>query len=104
MKLYVVLRLFSTSAAATAFCLVTLTSSHLRLSPLTFALLARPFELISVPLQGDDLDFGDNVDTATFEQILEMDEDPGDREFSQGIVFDFFGQAETTFADMDTDM
>lgn len=41
---------------------------------------------------------------ATFEQILDMDEEPGDREFSQGIVFDFFGQAEGTFADMDTDM
>ena len=104
MKLYVVLRLFSTSAANIAFCLVTLTCSHLGQSPPTSALIVRPPKLISVPLQGDDLDFGDNVDTATFEQILEMDEDPGDREFSQGIVFDFFGQAETTFADMDTDM
>jgi len=53
---------------------------------------------------GEDLDFGDNIDIATFEQILDMDEEPGDREFSQGIVFDFFSQAETTFADMDTDI
>lgn len=41
---------------------------------------------------------------ATFEQILDMDEEPGEREFSQGIVFDFFNQAEGTFADMDIDM
>jgi len=52
----------------------------------------------------EELDFGDNVDMATFEQILDMDEEPGDREFSQGIVFDFFNQAEGTFADMHTDI
>jgi osomolarity two-component system phosphorelay intermediate protein YPD1 len=40
----------------------------------------------------------------TFEQILDMDEDGGDRDFSQGIVFDFFNQAEGTFAAMDSDM
>ena len=41
---------------------------------------------------------------ATFEQILDMDEEPGDREFSLGIVFDFFNQAEGTFTDMDAYM
>lgn len=51
-----------------------------------------------------EVDFGDNVDMATFEQILDMDEEPGDREFSQGIVFDFFSQAEQTFEAMDDDV
>jgi len=51
-----------------------------------------------------EFDFGDNVDIATFEQILDMDEEPGDREFSQGIVFDFFSQAEQTFEAMDDDV
>jgi len=59
------------------------------------------------PDETDDMEllqFGDNVDIPTFEQILDMDEEPGDREFSQGIVFDFFTQAEGTFADMDKDI
>ena len=47
------------------------------------------------------MDFGDNVDINTFEQILSMDESDDDREFSQSIVFDFFGQAEQTFEQMD---
>ncbi|KAL8866760.1 MAG: hypothetical protein Q9174_006101 [Haloplaca sp. 1 TL-2023] len=46
-------------------------------------------------------DFGDNIDQMTFEQILEMDEDDGEREFSKGIVEGFFEQAETTFQNMD---
>jgi len=41
------------------------------------------------------------IDGSTFGQILEMDEG-GDDEFSHGIVFEFFGQAETTFNKMDT--
>ncbi|KAF1917174.1 signal transduction histidine kinase [Ampelomyces quisqualis] len=44
----------------------------------------------------------DAIDPATFEQILEMDEDEVDREFSKSIVFDFFGQADSTFAKMDS--
>ncbi|KAH7075357.1 signal transduction histidine kinase [Paraphoma chrysanthemicola] len=44
----------------------------------------------------------DTIDPATFEQILEMDEDEVDREFSKSIVFDFFGQADSTFAKMDS--
>lgn len=43
----------------------------------------------------------DTIDPATFEQILEMDEDEVDREFSKSIVFDFFGQADSTFEKMD---
>ncbi|KAG8673519.1 Phosphorelay intermediate protein [Fusarium poae] len=43
-----------------------------------------------------EVDFGDNIDMLTFEQILEMDE-PGDNEFSSSIVFGFFEQAEETF-------
>lgn len=47
------------------------------------------------------VEYGDNIDAATFEQILEMDEDDPIREFSRGIVFGFFEQAETTFEKMD---
>jgi len=46
----------------------------------------------------------DNIDPATFEQILEMDDDEVDREFSKSIVFDFFGQADSTFAKMDSNL
>ncbi|KAF2834630.1 histidine containing phosphotransmitter protein [Patellaria atrata CBS 101060] len=45
---------------------------------------------------------GDSIDTSTFEQILEMDEDEDEREFSKSIVYDFFQQAESTFNNMDT--
>ncbi|KAF2866075.1 putative histidine phosphotransferase HPT1p [Massariosphaeria phaeospora] len=44
----------------------------------------------------------DKLDAATFEQILEMDEDEEEREFSKSIVYDFFGQAESTFDKMDS--
>jgi osomolarity two-component system phosphorelay intermediate protein YPD1 len=46
-------------------------------------------------------DAGDSIDGATFEQILEMDDDD-DRDFSRSIVFDFFTQAESTFDKMDS--
>ncbi|KAJ9165256.1 Histidine-phosphotransfer domain, HPT domain-containing protein [Coniochaeta hoffmannii] len=46
-------------------------------------------------------DFGDNVDLATFSQILEMDDDEADRDFSKPLVFNFFEQAEETFGKMD---
>ena len=46
------------------------------------------------------LEYGDDIEPATFEQILEMDEDDGSREFSRGIVFGFFEQAEATFEKM----
>jgi osomolarity two-component system phosphorelay intermediate protein YPD1 len=49
-------------------------------------------------------DFGDNIDVATFEQILEMDDDEDEREFSRSIVFDFFQQADSTFDKMDENM
>ncbi|KAL9106420.1 MAG: hypothetical protein Q9227_008562 [Pyrenula ochraceoflavens] len=51
---------------------------------------------------GEEFDFGDNIDPATFEQVLEMDEDDDDRDFSKGIVYGFFEQAEGTFAKMHT--
>jgi len=44
---------------------------------------------------------GGDIDRTTFEQILEMDEDPTEREFSRSIVFDFFQQAAETFEKMD---
>lgn len=40
----------------------------------------------------------------TFEQILEMDDDEDDREFSRSIVFGFFEQAENTFKSMDASL
>lgn len=49
-------------------------------------------------------DFGDNIDQMTFEQILEMDDDEEERDFSKSIVFGFFEQAEATFKKMDTSL
>ncbi|CZS99456.1 related to multistep phosphorelay regulator 1 [Rhynchosporium agropyri] len=46
-------------------------------------------------------DLGDSIDAVTFEQILEMDDDEDEREFSRSIVFSFFEQAEQTFEKMD---
>ncbi|KAF4625951.1 hypothetical protein G7Y89_g12210 [Cudoniella acicularis] len=46
-------------------------------------------------------DLGDNIDSLTFEQILEMDDDEEEREFSKSIVFSFFEQAVQTFKKMD---
>ncbi|KAH8428316.1 Hpt domain-containing protein [Aspergillus melleus] len=43
----------------------------------------------------------DLIDQNTFDQILEMDDDDDDREFSKGIVFGFFDQAESTFDKME---
>ncbi|RJE17745.1 Phosphotransmitter protein Ypd1 [Aspergillus sclerotialis] len=44
-------------------------------------------------------DMGESIDKSTFEQILEMDDDE-DRDFSKGIVYGFFDQAESTFDKM----
>jgi len=46
-------------------------------------------------------DLGDSIDALTFEQILEMDDDEDEREFSKSIVFGFFEQAEQTFTKLD---
>ncbi|KAI5302696.1 hypothetical protein KEM56_000443 [Ascosphaera pollenicola] len=56
-------------------------------------------------MQGDELTpdlsmFDDKIDQNTFEQILEMDDD-SEREFSKGIVYGFFEQAESTFTKME---
>lgn len=40
----------------------------------------------------------------TFEQILEMDDDEEERDFSKSIVFGFFEQAENTFKNMDASL
>jgi len=45
------------------------------------------------------IDFGEHVDLATFNQILEMDEEAHD--FSKPLVDNFFEQAEETFENMD---
>ncbi|ODQ68390.1 histidine-phosphotransfer domain, HPT domain-containing protein [Nadsonia fulvescens var. elongata DSM 6958] len=44
----------------------------------------------------------DFLDWTTFEQILEMDEDETEREFSKSIVENFYEQAESTFVEMET--
>ena len=44
-------------------------------------------------------EMGESIDMSTFEQILEMDDDD-DRDFSKGIVYGFFDQAESTFDKM----
>jgi len=49
-------------------------------------------------------DLGENIDATTFEQILEMDDDEEEREFSKSIVYDFFSQAEQTFQKMDSNL
>ncbi|PSR78813.1 hpt domain-containing protein [Coniella lustricola] len=46
-------------------------------------------------------DFGDQVDIQTFSQILEMDDDEVEREFSKPLVMNFFEQAEETFEKME---
>lgn len=59
------------------------------------------------PANDEAFDFGDNVDIATFEQILDMDEaedEPESHEFSRSIVFGFLEQAEATFVKMDSAM
>lgn len=42
-------------------------------------------------------DFGDHVEDQVFSQILEMDENEADRDFSEPLVFGFFEQASETF-------
>ncbi len=48
----------------------------------------------------DMLDF-DGIDYSTFCQVLEMDDDEEDREFSRSIVSGFFEQARETFVNME---
>ena len=41
------------------------------------------------------------IEMPTFQQILEMDDDEEERDFSKSIVYDFFEQAESTFEKME---
>ena len=41
------------------------------------------------------------IDMDTFQQILDLDEEDDDREFSRGMVEAYFDQASQTFEDMD---
>jgi len=43
----------------------------------------------------------DLIDAETFGQILDMDDDDTDRDFSKTIVVEFFTQAENTFKDIE---
>lgn len=38
-----------------------------------------------------------SIDIPTFDQILQMDDDDQEREFSRALVFEFLDQAEDTF-------
>ena len=49
-------------------------------------------------------DWGESIDHTTFEQILEMDDEEEEREFSRSIVYGFFEQAEGTFKKMDSNL
>lgn len=44
------------------------------------------------------------LDKASFDQILEMDDDEDERDFSKSIVYGFFDQAETTFKKIKKEM
>lgn len=46
-------------------------------------------------------DMGESLETNTFAQILEMDDDEDEREFSKSIVFGFLDQATSTFDEME---
>lgn len=70
-------------------------------SAATMAASGKPADLTSEDGSVPDY-FGEHVDSSTFEQILEMDDDEEEREFSKSIVYDFFQQAETTFEKMDS--
>ncbi|KAK9477516.1 signal transduction histidine kinase [Lipomyces japonicus] len=50
----------------------------------------------------DRIRVADVIDWSTFDQILEMDDDEDDREFSKSIVWNFFEQAENTFTQMES--
>ncbi|KAJ5776088.1 uncharacterized protein N7511_001099 [Penicillium nucicola] len=49
-------------------------------------------------------DYKEILDESTFEQILEMDDDEEDRDFSKSIVYGFFDQAENTFKKMENEL
>jgi len=51
-----------------------------------------------------ELDPAGQIDISTFQQILEMDDEEDEREFSKSIVFDFFDQAKSTFENMDNSL
>ena len=53
-------------------------------------------------IDGDIMDIPEElIDSVTFDQLLEMDEDNVEREFSRGIVYNYFEQVDTTFASME---
>lgn len=46
----------------------------------------------------------DSIDASVFDQILDLDDDADEREFSRSITFGFFEQAEQIFTKMDKAM
>ena len=49
----------------------------------------------------DDIKKSSDIEYDVFAQILEMDDDEHDRDFSRTIVFEFFQQAENTIKDIE---
>ncbi len=49
----------------------------------------------------DEADEEDPINMEIFNQIIELDEDDEDLEFSTGMVEAYFAQADKTFTDMD---
>ncbi|KAF9534506.1 signal transduction histidine kinase [Crepidotus variabilis] len=50
----------------------------------------------------EECDHLEQVFEETFGQILELDDDPEEREFSKDMVYDYFDQVKVTFKEMDT--
>ncbi|KAK9465726.1 histidine-phosphotransfer domain, HPT domain-containing protein [Lipomyces arxii] len=50
----------------------------------------------------EELERSGMIDILTFDQLLEMDDDEEEREFSASLVYGYFEQAEDTFVQMET--
>ncbi|KAI1996921.1 Phosphorelay intermediate protein [Ophidiomyces ophidiicola] len=66
------------------------------MAPSTTSATEEPLDELALKLIGRE----ELLDKTAFDQILEMDDD-ADRDFSRGIVYGFFDQAEATFVKME---
>lgn len=71
-------------------------TAAIRILTLTKRTTARNRSVKMLPPDSSEL-----IDWSILGQILEMDDDENEREFSKGIVENYFEQAETTFLEMD---
>ncbi|KAI1998370.1 Phosphorelay intermediate protein, partial [Ophidiomyces ophidiicola] len=70
--------------------------SSSKMAPSTTSATEEPLDELALKLVGRE----ELLDKTAFDQILEMDDD-ADRDFSRGIVYGFFDQAEATFVKME---